>query len=160
MLYLNTMQMLATAGIASPETALTDGALETAAEGTTEIAETETFYRTMSQADFLQLTANEVIPATAETFISPSLEYASLYQGVTVRFTVNPGTTESLLGIGVRNAGLTGNPYAALPIVRSGWTSANAFFKLEGGVVNIGLGRGSALQIFNDNIVNFAAVAK
>ena len=121
---------------------------------------TETFYRTMSQANYDRLMATGKVPATSETFISPSLEYAQRYNGVTVQFNVQAGTTDSLLGMGVRNAGLNGGAYGNLPLVQSGWGSSSAFFKLEGNVVNIGLGRGSALNTFNNNIVNFKAVPK
>jgi hypothetical protein len=38
--------------------------------------------------------------------------------------------------------------------------SSSAFFKLEGNVINVGLGRGSALNTFNNNIVNFNLVPK
>jgi len=125
-----------------------------AAEGT------ETFYRTVSQANYDSLLATGKLPATSETFISPSLEYASKYNGVTVQFGVQAGTTDSLLGMGVRNAGLNGGAYGNLPLVQSGWGSSSAFFKLEGNVVNVGLGRGSALNTFNNNIVNFNLVPK
>jgi large repetitive protein len=121
---------------------------------------TETFYRTMSQANYDHLLATGKIPATSETFISPSLEYASQYNGVTVQFGVRAGTTDSLLSMGVRNAGLTGGAYGSLPLVQRGWGSGNAFFKLEGGVVNIGLGSGAALDTFNGNIVNFNLIPK
>jgi len=101
------------------------------------------------------------IPATGETFISPSLEYASTYDGVTVQFNVQPGTIDSLLGIGVRNAGLNGGAYSGLPLVQRGWGSSSAFFKLEGdGLVNIGLGRGAALDTFNNHIISFTLVPK
>ena len=83
---------------------------------------------------------------------------ASQYEGATVQFTVKAGTTDSLLGIGVRNAGLTAEPYGSLPLVSRGWTSSDAFFKLEGATVNIGLGRGAALDIFNSNITNFSLI--
>ena len=95
-----------------------------------------------------------------ETFISPSLEYASQYDGVTVQFSVKAGTTDSLMGIGVRNAGLTAEPYGSLPLVQKGWTAGNAFFKTEGGTINIGLGKGTALDTFNGNILDFAPVPK
>jgi hypothetical protein len=62
--------------------------------------------------------------------------------------------------MGVKNAGLNGGAYGNLPLVQSGWGSSSAFFKLEGNVVNIGLGQGSALNTFNSNIVNFNLVPK
>ena len=119
---------------------------------------TEVYYRTMSQAHFEELTTTGNIPATGETFVSPSLEYASKYEGVTVGFNVASGTTDSLLDIGVRSSNLTTPPYGSLDLVDKGWTAANAFFKLEKGVLNIGLGQGAALDLFNDNIINFSKV--
>ena len=120
----------------------------------------ETFYRTMSQEHYGQLLNTGQIPATGETFISPSLEYAQQYNGVTVQFNVQAGTTDTLLGMGVRNAGLSGGAYDSLPLVQSGWGSSSAFFKLEGNVVNVGLGNGSALNTFNNSILNFNLVPK
>ena len=35
------------------------------------------------------------------------------------------------------------------------WRNNNSFFKIEENVLNIGLGRGKALDIFNDNIIHF-----
>jgi hypothetical protein len=45
-----------------------------------------------------------------------------------------------------------------MPLVSSGWTSSSAFFKGEGGIINIGLGRGTALRMFNDRIVGWDVV--
>jgi hypothetical protein len=42
-----------------------------------------------------------------------------------------------------------------LPEVKSGWGKNKALFKFEDGPVNIGLGRGSALQEFNESIAGF-----
>jgi RHS repeat-associated protein len=128
--------------------------------GAADSAATETFFRTMSETHYDQLQTTGEIPATGETFISPSLEYASRYNGVTVQFNVQAGTTDSLLGIGVRNAGLSGGVYDRLPLVQSGWGSTSAFFKLEGIVVNIGLGNGTALSTFNNSIVDFDVIPK
>jgi hypothetical protein len=133
-------------------------------EGATATAEgTETFYRTMSQANYDTLAATGKIPATSETFISPSLEYAQQYNGVTVQFNMQAGTQNALMGMGVRNsaAGFAGTAYEGLPLVQSGWGSSSAFFKWESeNLVNIGLGRGSALNTFNNNIVNFNLIPK
>ena len=116
----------------------------------------------MSQANYDTLAATGKLPATSETFISPSLQYAQQYSGVTVQFNVQAGTTESLMGMGVRNSasGFAGTAYEGLPTVQSGWASSSAFFKMEGGVVNVGLGNGSALNTFNNGIVNFNLVPK
>ncbi|WP_044239553.1 hypothetical protein [Gimesia maris] len=65
------------------------------------------------------------------------------------------GTTDSLKNIGVRDSSRAvrdaGLDY--LEEVSSGWAAKNAFFKGEGGQVNIGLGQGKALEIFNNNII-------
>jgi hypothetical protein len=101
-----------------------------------ESAATETFYRTMSQANYDTLAATGKVPATSETFISPSPEYAQQYNGVTVQFNVQAGTQNALMGMGVRNsaAGFAGTAYEGLPMVQSGWGSSSAFFKMEGTV--------------------------
>lgn len=39
-----------------------------------------------------------------------------------------------------------------MPVVNMGWSLFDAFFKGEGSQINIGLGQGSALEIFNSNI--------
>ena len=119
-------------------------------------AASETFYRTMSQANFEELQSTGRVPATSETFISPSQEYAQRYQGTTVRFTVQGGTQNTLAGIGVRDASAVASAtYPDMPQVSPGWTQTSAFFKGEGGILNIGLGRGAALNLFNDAILGF-----
>ena len=113
----------------------------------------------MSKANFEELQATGRIPATGETFISPSAEFSSAYEGTTVQFSVQPGTTDALANVGVRDASnLVGAAYPGMPGVESGWTSSSAFFKGEGGIINIGLGRGTALDIFNTSILGFGAV--
>ena len=82
--------------------------------------------------DYLRMTGE--LPATNETFISPTYSFSSDYDGITVEFELKKETTNSLLEIGVGN---------------------NAFFKGEGTQTNIGLGKGKALEIFNSNIINF-----
>jgi hypothetical protein len=118
---------------------------------------TETFYRTMSQADYRLLLASGRLPPTPSgTFISPSAEYALRFDGITVEFRVEVGTTEELLGMGVRNAGTR----IDLPLAESGWGSTSAMFKFERGVMNIGLGQAPALNTFNDSILSFHLVPR
>ncbi|MCW8139619.1 MAG: Hint domain-containing protein, partial [Planctomycetota bacterium] len=124
-------------------------------------APNQTWYRTMSEAHFERLKATGRLPATGETFISPTRAFSDDYTGVLVRFTVKEGTYESLAKIGVRSAG----PDAArllprMPPVRSGWPARNAQFKFEDPNVNIGLGRGPALDIFNDAILEFVELGR
>jgi hypothetical protein len=119
----------------------------------------ETYYRTMSQADFEALQKTGNVSPTKETFISPSQAFSQRYTGTMVRFTVRAGTTDALAGVGVRDASAVASAaYPDMPLVSSGWTSRSAFFKGEGGLINIGLGRGKALDIFNDAIQNFEEV--
>ncbi len=40
-----------------------------------------------------------------------------------------------------------------MPMVSKSWMSTNAFFKAEQGIINIGLGFGRALDIFNKGII-------
>ncbi len=115
-----------------------------------------------------------------ETFISPSLLYAQRYDygGVTLEFKLNPGTTNELMNIGVKNknqvSGIMVDPdynYLKLPKAPKGWGSNHAMFKLEKKVqeyplikdefnVNIGLGKrnGKTLEIFNNNIIDYKII--
>ena len=113
----------------------------------------EVYYRTMSQADYDYLRMTGELPATNETFISPTYSFSSDYDGITVEFELRKGTTNSLLDIGVADQAI--RDYGVLPQVSKGWTENNAFFKGEGTQTNIGLGKGKALEIFNSNIINF-----
>ena len=117
----------------------------------------EVYYRTMSEEDYDYLRLTGELPATSETFISPTESYSRNYSGVTVEFELTSGTTSELESIGLRNnARLAKETYPDMESV-SGikWTEDYAFFKAEGDQINIGLGKGKALEIFNSNILNF-----
>jgi len=119
----------------------------------------------MSPQDFAKMQRTGAIPATSETFVSPSAAYSSGYEGVLVRVTTKPGTMGQLSEIGITGNRGTANLFPDMPSASKGWTSTNAQFKLEGtnrfdinnglGVVNTGLGRGDALRIFNNNILQY-----
>jgi len=82
-------------------------------------------------------------------------------KGTLVKFTLRSGTTDMLEGVGVRDASpATEGAYPDMPGVSRGWTRTSAFFKGEGNQINIGLGRGKALSIFNDGIIGFAEVER
>lgn len=85
---------------------------------------------------------------------------ASNYDGVLVKFYMKKGTTESLKNVGVTDGTkLVSETYGGpMPLVKKGWKQENAFFKKEGDQVNIGLGNGEALEIFNQNIVKFEQI--
>jgi hypothetical protein len=77
------------------------------------------------------------------------------YDGVLIRLTTAPGTMDQLMNIGVAGNVGTSRLFPNLPAAAKGWTQNNAMLKLEGTVVNTGLGRGEALSVFNQNIVRF-----
>ena len=122
-------------------------------------------YRTMRSEDFENLMITGKVPATGETFLSPLEAYSRGYDGRLVRFATKPGTSDELLSIGGYGNKGTLQYYPDLPHAGSGWTSNMSQIKLEGqgipyinygnGVVNTGLGRGDALDIFNANIIKY-----
>ena len=120
----------------------------------------ETYYRTMSSQDYTTMVQTGKVPATSETFISPTAAYSSKYEGVLVQINTKPGTFEQLKSIGVRDATHPLTEWLNLPTVSTGWRSTNAFFKQEAGQVNIGLGNGKALETFNNNILSFKAIGQ
>ena len=142
----------------------------------------ETYYRTISQEHYDILKNTGKMPAgyNGETFISPSSLYVQKYDygGVTLEFKLNPGTTNELMNIGIKNRGggimLDSNyNYSKLPNAPKGWGNNHAMFKLETTIqkkpiikdpynVNIGLGRegGKALNIFNDNIIDYKVIGE
>ena len=116
-----------------------------------------TYYRTMSEDEFAYLKTSKNLRAGAETFISPSSSYASSYNGLTVELTVRNRTINWLTKIGVRDgSALVGSVYPSMPLVSKGWMATNAYFKAELGLINIGLGYGRALDIFNKGLIMFS----
>lgn len=120
----------------------------------------EEFYRTMSKEHYDKLVATGQLQPTAETFVSPTQGFSEDYQGVLVKFKMQPGTRDKLTEIGVRDTSrATSAEFPDMPTVGKGWTRNNAFFKGEGADhTNIGLGRGKALKVFNDNIADFEKI--
>jgi hypothetical protein len=116
----------------------------------------EDFYRTMSQEHYDILESTGKLSATRETFISPTRAFSEAYDGVLARITVRDGTTQRLAEIGVRdNSSLASRVLSSMPLVGRGWRNTNAFFKGEGSQINIGLGGGNALDLFNGAITGF-----
>lgn len=119
----------------------------------------ETYYRTMSQEQLEELQRTGRVPPTRETFISPTRGFSEDYQGRLVQISVKSGTTAQLEAIGVRDTSrIASAAQPNMPVVGKGWTAQNAFFKGEGQQVNIGLGRGTALDTFNNNITGFSVL--
>jgi hypothetical protein len=98
--------------------------------------------------------------------ISPTQAYSEFYDGILVEFRMEAGTTQELAAIGVRDAtDMTVLAYPNMARVFSGWGEAGAaYFKMEGvsrglpGQINIGLGRGAALDLFNSRIARINVV--
>lgn len=124
--------------------------------------EAETYFRTMSPAHFDELVATRRLPAGgrgSETMISPTRQFSEAYDGPLVEFTVRPGTTDALVGMGVRDrSALTAAAHPDMPLVSKGWKDTSAYFKGEGEQINIGLGDGPALDTFNKGIQDFRRV--
>jgi putative hemolysin len=122
----------------------------------------EVFYRTMTKTDLETLKSTGKLTASSETFTSPTLSYIKNvgYNGTIVKFQMKTGTIEKLVKIGVRND--SGEKmmlnFSKMNRVKKGWTTNNALFKTEGGNYNIGLGKGKALETFNENIINFEII--
>lgn len=112
-----------------------------------------TFYRTMSQEAADVFTQTGKMPAGSETFISPTRSFAEGYEGVTFKINIKHSTYSDLMKIGVKDAS-SAHPFPNMPNVGRGWKSSNAFFKVEGNQMNVGLGNGKALDIFNSGIKN------
>ena len=114
----------------------------------------EVYYRTMSLENYKKFKETGKIPATGETTISPTQGFSEGYDGVLVKFKVKKGTTEKLVDIGVRDeSSILAKEFPNMPESKSEWGKNHARFKKEKQQLNIGLGKGEALDIFNENIV-------
>jgi hypothetical protein len=131
----------------------------------------EVFYRGMTHENYKSLVSTGKLPATSETFTSPTLEYVKAVgygsKGVIVKFQMQRGTLDKLKSIGVRNddSKKMMQYFSDMQEVKeiTKWTKNNALFKTEGSEygmlqINIGLGRGKAINEFNENIINFEIV--
>ena len=120
----------------------------------------EVFYRTMSKEHYDELLRTNKMRATGETTTSPNMAFSEGYEGILVQFKVKRGTIEKLENIGIASGN---HPdilelHATLKKDISPWNEKYARFKLEKGQVNIALGKGEALKIFNDNILEIKFV--
>jgi hypothetical protein len=87
------------------------------------------------------------------------MSFSESYQGVLVRFQTAAGTTDALMEIGVRAHGTkSAELLPGLPVVKRRWGNRNALFKPEGNQINIGLGKGTALELFNQSIRGFEVI--
>jgi RHS repeat-associated protein len=121
----------------------------------------ETLYRAMSDRHFAALERTGMLSPTGETFTSPTQSFSEDYDGQLVKFNLATGTLAALEAVGVRDdSPATEGRYPNMPRVSAGWNRRNAFFKGEGPQINIGLGRGPGLQIFNEGIVSYDHVQR
>ncbi|MEV0452479.1 ricin-type beta-trefoil lectin domain protein [Streptomyces sp. NPDC050600] len=126
-------------------------------------AEGETFYRSMSEAHFKTLQEGGGLSATGETFTSPTQAFSEDYDGVLVKFTVKPGTRAALAKIGVRDeSAMVLAEFPDMPAITSvkKWNRNYAQFKQEGDQINVGLGRGKALKLFNENVTGWEVIRR
>lgn len=117
----------------------------------------EVFYRTMSKEHYDELVKTNKMLGTGETTTSPNIAFSENYEGYLVQFKMKRGTIEQLENIGI--AGRNHPDILAIhPSLKkdiSPWNEDYARFKLEKEQVNIALGKGKALEIFNNNIEEF-----
>jgi hypothetical protein len=124
----------------------------------------EFYYRAMSSTEAATLVAtHELVGASGETFISPSLGYVldGGYVGQVAELQFANGTTASLAAIGWANDANVLDHFPGMPLgAPTNWMYTAAQFKTEGDVINIGLGRagGAALSIATTALLGFRFV--
>ncbi|MFJ3377742.1 hemagglutinin repeat-containing protein, partial [Pseudomonas sp. NPDC086112] len=128
------------------------------------LVDEEIFFRAMSQEHYDTLLETGKVSATGETFISPTQGFSSTYTGVLVQFNLWPGALDALSGLGVRDASkAVKNAYPDMPPMSSlpeGWSFTNVYFKKERDQINIGLGKGPGLDVFNYYIKSFSEIKR
>jgi filamentous hemagglutinin len=112
----------------------------------------------MSEEQFAYLERTGLLPPTTETSISPVLSYSSQYNGVTVKFTVSPGTSEQLQEIGIAANRPAATQLPDISTQTGPWMQTNVRFKVEGGQMTTQLGKGPGINIFNQNMIQFEKV--
>jgi hypothetical protein len=124
----------------------------------------EITYRTMSPAQAKQFELTGRLPPTTETSMAASLEYASgIYTkngGITFKLTTKPGTSAQLQEIGIAAPGDARVVFPDMSTRNGPWMQTNARFKVEGGQMTTQLGQGRALDIFNENLIDFVRLPK
>jgi hypothetical protein len=121
----------------------------------------EVFYRTISQEDYNKLMQTGRMPATTETSTSPTQAFSESYQGVLVKYYVQHGTIDKLTEFGTTDGHeVVREQFGELVKLPAGtgWIDDYARFKYEKGQVNIQLGRGPGIDIFNANLIAFERV--
>ncbi|MFK7004825.1 MULTISPECIES: hypothetical protein [Flavobacterium] len=139
----------------------TKGAYEVFEEG-------EVFYRAISKEHYDELLRTGKMLGTGECTTSPTKAFSDDYRGYLMKFKVKNGTIDELKLIGVTD----GNPLVKAQFgemstakdIGGSWNATHARFKVETlkstgqQQVNIALGKGKALDKFNDNILEFELI--
>ncbi len=121
----------------------------------------EVFYRTIFPQNYTDLINTGRLPGTTETSTSPTISFSENYDGVLVKFYLRHGTIDQLVQHGrkAHNHPLIIQQFGDMPLAQSGWIDEYVCFKKEGGdsmpQVNIQLGIGPGITIFNNNLIAF-----
>lgn len=128
----------------------------------------EVFYRSISKEHYDELIQTNRMPGTGECTTSPNQAFSEDYTGYLMKFKVKNGTIDELKDIGVTDGHiLVEQQFGNMPTnadIGGGWNQTRARFKVETlsstntPQVNIALGQGDALNIFNDNILEFQLI--
>ncbi|GGW49142.1 hypothetical protein [Arenibacter certesii] len=122
----------------------------------------EVFYRAISKSNYDDLEANNRLLGTGECTTSPNQSFSEDYNGYLMKFKLKLGTINDLIDIGITDGSiLVKQQFGDLPTnqdIGGNWNQTRARFKKEGTQVNIALGKGTALQIFNDNLLEFELI--
>ncbi|MEX1191659.1 MAG: hypothetical protein WEA99_06760, partial [Brumimicrobium sp.] len=128
----------------------------------------EVFYRAISKDHYDVLIQTNRMPGTGECTTSPNQAFSEDYSGYLIKFKVKTGTIDELKNIGVTDGHvLVEQQFGNMPTnadIGGGWNQTRARFKVETLTstnvpqVNIALGQGTALNIFNDNILEFQLI--
>lgn len=119
-------------------------------------------YRIISSEHYEEPLKTNRVLGTGETTTSPTLDFSEKYEGYLVQFKVKRGIIKQLekIGVAARNHREILRLYPSLDKDIPPWSEEFARFKLERNQINIALGKGRALDLFNDNIIEFKLVRK
>jgi TANFOR domain-containing protein len=122
----------------------------------------EVFYRAISKDHYDELIQSKKLLGTGECTTSPNQAFSEDYRGYLVKFKVKQGTVDELRAIGVTDGSkLVKKQFGEMPTSPpdgSKWNQSSARFKQEGTQVNIALGQGKALEVFNNNLLEFELI--
>ncbi|RAY95865.1 hypothetical protein DP187_24240 [Enterobacter cloacae] len=118
----------------------------------------EIVFRTMSEENYEHLLNGRKLIGTSETSISPAISYSLKYNGILVQFTLKPGTWAKIREIALVTNKDELNLFPDLTFKKGHWVKEHAKFKKEANQITTQVGKGKALEIFNENIIGFQKV--